>query len=189
MVYSGFNLCPFRIRWSDTAAANVVRKLRYLIEKSFNKARLKVPLTISQTLFQTDRLLRHYSMGYGTKYSRMGHNISKIWSDMVCFVFSNFIWSILEYFASYFSLTLSLFYSLLLLFTTFQAVLINNNKKLYTSWPCEWNFEGMQRHVSSHTLIAQYEGKSLKCWKSKEKVNPSWKRRIKNLNLWFYFNE
>ena len=148
---------------------------------------LKVPLTISQTLFLTDRLLRHYSMGYGAKYSRMGHNISKILSGMVCFVFSSFTWSILEYFASYFSLTLS--HSLFLLFTTFQSVLINNKKKLYKSWPCEWNFEGMQRHVSSHTLIAQYEGKSLKRWKSKEKVDLSWKRRIKNLNLWFYFNE
>ena len=109
-----------------------MRKLRYLIEKSFNKVKLKVPLTISQTLFLTDRLLRHYSMGYGTKYSRMGRNISKILSSMVVLFFQVLLGPFSNILPRIF-LSLSLSYALFLLFTTFQSVLINNNKKLYKS--------------------------------------------------------
>ena len=88
--------------------------------------------------------------------------------------YTNFTRSTLKYFASCFSHSLYLSYSLFLLFTTFPSVLIHglliNKIKSYRSWPCEWNFEVMQRHASLHTLIAQYEGKSLRHWKSKKSL-------------------
>ena len=139
-------------------------------------------------------------MGYG-QFPRMGHNIwlfhdgrpnhietkdlhhkrvqhlNLKWHGLFCFLkgcLTQILLDPLSNTSPRVFLTLSISYSLFLLFTTFPSVLIHglliNKIKSYTSWPCEWNFEVMQRHASLHTLIAQYEGKSLRHWKSKKSL-------------------